>query len=455
MALAIVERELGLIDHALTHLRRAVSIKPDSTEARVALGIVYIDRDDVGSAINEFESLLALEPDNVEASVRLGSLYTGMGEFDKAARHYRKAIEIDPFCGDANYGLASLGILADAPADVARVESALRSPKISEPDKILLGFALGRTFEVLGRYDDAFVAVQRANRTQRSTISYSIDEQESMFDRHIGALNQSFIDYCQSCCVTDETPILVMGMPRSGTSLVEQILASHPTVHGAGEVEHTRRFAEDVQKMTGKAFPQDIDSIAPPKLRELGLDYVRSLKRNAGSAQRIVDKLPHNFLRIGLFAALLPNAKIILCERDPIDNCVSIFQHPFTGEHGYATDLVELGLYYNMDRNIIAVWEELRPNQIYRVAYERLVEDAEAQTRKLLQYCGLPFHEDCLSFHETIRYVNSPSAGQIRQSIHSNSLGRGDRYRKHLQPLVDALAKRLPTNRTSCEDRST
>ena len=414
---------------------------------------MHEERDDIDRAIDEFDKVLTLEPDNVEAIVELGSIHASVGHPEKATTCYRKAISLDPHCGAANYGLALLRDCTNFTGDINRMELALSSTDISESDKVLTGFAIARSYEGRKQFDKAFAAVSEANRCQRRTISYSFEEQKSMFDRHTGALNQSFIDHCNPCCVDDETPILVLGMPRSGTSLVEQVLASHPLVHGAGEVEYSRVIAENVRKMTGKPFPHNIATIAPPKLRELALEYVKQLKRNAGSKQRVVDKLPHNFLRIGLFAALLPNASIILCERDPIDNCMSIYQHYFSNNHGYAADLVELGKYYNLYRDIISVWTQLLPGKILRVNYEELVAQPEDQIRALLQYCNLPFHCACLSFHETVRFVSSPSAAQVRTPMHGRSIGRANNYGEHLGPLVTALAQRLPANDTSSEDR--
>lgn len=384
---------------------------------------------------------VSLDPESIEAHIALGLLHANNGEPEKAAIFYRKAIVLDPQSGDANYGLSSLQITTNRSADAERMEIALRSTDLSDANRVLIGYALGRAYEGLGKYDQAFAVVHAANRCQRKSIFYSRDEQKAMFERHKNALDQCFIDHCRSCCINDETPILVLGMPRSGTSLVEQILASHPEVHGAGEVEHTRRFAEDVSKLTGKPFPQNIASLAPQKLRDLGLEYIKSLRQNAGTALRVVDKLPHNFLRIGLFAALMPNAKIILCDRDPLDNCMSIYQHHFHEGHGYAANLTELGQYYNLYRDMISFWTELLPGHIYRLSYENLVAHTEEQVKALLQYCRLSFHADCLSFHKTARFVSSPSATQVRKPMYRASIGKGGNYDQHLRPLIEALAQ--------------
>ena len=439
--LGVVERDLGMLDNARAHFRRAMSIEPKRAEPHFGLAALHIFVNDIDSALHECRQAFTLEPDKAEVHVKLGSIYTSIGQLDKAATCYEQALSLDPHSGDANYGLAASRDAASMSGEIVRMESSLASPDVSDGNKILTGFALGRIFEQLGQYDKSFAAVHEANRCQRQAVSYSFDEQSAMFERHKDALGQHLIDYCEPCRVFDETPILVLGMPRSGTSLVEQILASHPTVHGAGEVEHIRILAEDVRMMTGKPFPENIDKIAASKLRELVLAYIQRLKVGAGSASRVIDKLPHNFLRIGLFAALLPNVRIVLCERDPLDNCTSIYQHAFSARHGYASNLKELGEYYKLYESMMSFWTELLPEYIYRVSYEDLVDDTDAEVRKLLQYCGLAFHEDCLLFHKTTRYVSSPSAGQVREAIHDRSVGRGKHYKKHLQPLVDALAK--------------
>ena len=396
---------------------------------------------EINAAIAEFERILRVEPDNIEVNVRLGSLRAGNGEVSMAAACYEKALSLNPHCGDAHYGLASLQLPGKSSARLQRLEAVWEATGVPDADRIKVGFALGRIYDRRQQYDRAFAVFDEANRLQSETLAYSLREQEAMFKRHTDSLTAEFIDYCRPAQISDSTPILVVGMPRSGTSLVEQILASHPAVHGAGEVEHTRLLAEDVDKMTGKPFPENIQEIAPNKLGELAFDYVQRLKKNTGSAQRVVDKLPHNFLRIGLFAALLPNVRIILCERDPLDNCLSIFQHPFSAGHGYSSDLTDLGEYYRLYEKLISHWSKLLPNFIYRLQYEDLVNDTENQIRKLLDYCDLSFHENCLSFQNTQRYVDSPSSGQVRQAMHSNSIGRASNYKDHLQPLIEALTK--------------
>jgi Tfp pilus assembly protein PilF len=422
--LGLAEREQGLLADALTHFDKAASIRPDSTEAFSALGSTHVHLNNREAAFAAFAEALALQPDSEEINTKLGSLHAINGEPDKAAERFRQAVLHHPLSGNAHYGLAFLQRTEKQTADMERMEQAFKSPAITDHDKILVGYALGKSCEDLAQYDKAFEFMSQANDLQHALVSYSFEEQKSLFDRHLQALNQGFIDHCKDCRIDNATPILVLGMPRSGTSLVEQILASHPLVYGAGEVEYSRFFADDVRKMTGKPFPQDIGTIAPGKLRELGLQYIQRLRSNAGVAQRVVDKLPHNFLRIGLFAALMPNARIVLCDRDPLDNCMSIYQRDFSASHGYASNLSELGEYYKLYENLMSFWTKLLPGRIYRISYENLVANTEQQIRELLRYCELPFHADCLAFYETERMVVTPSALQVREPMHNKSIGR-------------------------------
>ena len=438
--LGIIERDQGKLVDAHTHLKTAAALEPDNAIVHAKLGALHIDRDDIDAATIEFHRALELEPNNAELNTQMGSLYTIHGEPDQAIIYYRKAILHSPLYGDAHYRLAFLQKITDYTDDVRRMEKAFHTPDMSEQDRILVGIALGKAFDDLTQYDKAFECVHEANQLQRKSIVYSSDEQRKIFERHMQALNQEFVDHCKTCSITDDTPIFILGMPRSGTSLVEQILASHPSVHGAGEVEYSRLFAEEARQLTGKPFPQNIDTIAPQKLRDLGLAYIENLKTNAGSAQHVTDKLPHNFLRVALFAALMPNAKIIHCDRDPLDNCLSIYQHRFSLAHGYACDLNELGEYYKLYKEMMSFWQELLPGHIYHISYESLVQNTESEVRDLIEYCGLAFHDDCLEFHKTTRPVGTPSAAQVRQPIYKDSLGRAKNYEQYLQPLIDALA---------------
>jgi len=432
--------ESGRLRQAIVILNEVVAKNPGIAEAHTALAMRLLDCGDALAATEALGRALQLDPENAALQAYSGRFFASCGAAGKAADHYRKAITIQPHCGDAHYGLALLPEFVGKD-DLSRMEAAFSAPDTSEHERMLVAFALGKVFDGLQQFDKAFEFAHEANRLQRKSLDYSIDEQKKLFSRHRDGLNRGFLEQCRDHAAADNTPILVLGMPRSGSTLVEQILASHPLVYGAGEVEHVRVLVDGVRKLTGKPFPQNISDVAPEVLRELSREYVGRLRTHCATARHVVDKLPHNFLRIGLFAAVLPNAKIIECRRNPLDNCWSIYQHYFAAEHGYASDLDDLGRYYGLYEDMMIYWQQLFPGHVYRIHYERLVTDLEAQTRALLEFCELSFHEDCVAFHKSGRVVSTPSASQVRQPVYQDALGRSRNYEKYLQPLAAALAR--------------
>jgi tetratricopeptide (TPR) repeat protein len=437
--LGIIQRDEGLLASAQANLEIAVAIRPDSAIAHITLGMLLMDRNQLDAALEEVEQGRRLEPDNPETWARLGMLMQIRGEPAQAVRYFRKVIERNPLDGTAHRSLASSQRQTDYNDDIKRMEEAVRSPDASRRDRMLLGNALGKVFDDLGQYDKAFDYLRNANQLQRQSFKYSFEKQKAFFERHKKGLDRAFLSHCEGHRITDRTAIFVLGMPRSGTSLVEQILASHPLVHGAGEVEYTRLFVDAVEKKTRKPFPQDIGTVSPEVLRDAGRAYVEKLRFNADGAERVVDKLPHNFLRVGLFAAVMPNARIILCDRNPLDNCLSIYQHIFDTAHAYSSDLKELGRYYRLYEDLMDWWEQILPGHVCRVNYEEMVRETENQVRRLLAYCELPFDENCLSFHKTRRQVKTPSAAQVREPIYQSSIDRWKNYEKYLEPLRSAL----------------
>jgi len=437
--LGMIQRDEGQLADSRTHLEAAVAQEPDSALAHVTLGLLLMDIGKLDLALKEMGEGLRLEPENPLTHARVGMLRQVRGETDLAASSYRKVIELAPQNGTAHRSLAFLQKQASYSDDIRRMEQVFGSPDTANKDKILIGNALGKVFDDLGQYDKAFDYLQTTNRLQSKSFDYSIEKQREFFERHKLGLDRELLSRCSDHTISDNTPIFVVGMPRSGTSLVEQILASHSLVHGAGEVEYSRIMVDAVQRTTQKPFPDDINKVSTGTLNSAARAYIEKLKLNSGATERVVDKLPPNFLRIGLYAALMPNAKIILCEREPMDNCLSIYQHMFGPAHAYASDLSDLGNYYLCYKDLMAWWDEILPGYIYRVNYEQLVSDTENQIRKLLDTCELPFDESCLSFHKTRRQVKTPSASQVQQPIYEGSKGRWKNYEKHLEPLRTAL----------------
>lgn len=437
--LGMIQRDEGLLADAQVSLEKAVVLRPDNAKAHVTLGLLHIDRGELDLALKEIKKGLQLDPDNPKTYARMAMLQQIRGETTAAAANYRKLIELTPNSGTAHRSLAFLQKQTEHNDDIKKMEVVFSSTGISDKDRMLLGNALGKAFDDLGQYDRAFDYLRISNQLQRRVCDYSMEQQEVFFERHKQGLDRTLLTHCKDHAITDQTPIFVVGMPRSGTSLVEQILASHPLVYGAGEVEYTRLLVDAVQGFTQKPFPLGIKSVPPETLQQAARAYIRKLKLNAGQSEHVIDKLPHNFLRVGLFAAVMPKAKIVLCERNPLDNCLSIFQHLFGPAHAYAADLSDLGRYYRLYEDLMAWWEEILPGHMHHVRYEELVGDTENVVRQLLEYCELPFSALCLAFHKTRRQVKTPSSAQVQQPVYQGSIGRWKNYKQHLSPLIAAL----------------
>ena len=437
--LGMMQRDEGLLADSRVNLEQATTMQPDSAIAHVTLALLLMDLGELDAALQEMKVGQRLDPEDPEIHARVAMLHQVRGEDEAAANHYRKVIDRLPNSGTAHRSLAFLQKHTNYNDDISRAEKAFNSPQIPARDRMLLGNALGKVFDDLGHYDKAFAYLHTANKLQRQTHNYSIEQQKPFFERHKKWLNKELPVHCRDYAISDDTAIFVVGMPRSGTSLVEQILASHPLAHGAGEVEYSRLMVDAVQQVTRKPFPVDINRVAPEILQNAGFAYIKKLRSNAGNAKRVIDKLPHNFLRVGLYAAVLPGARIIHCVRHPLDNCMSIYQHLFGPAHAYASDLSDLGQYYRLYRDLMEWWEEILPGHIHQVRYEDLVIDTEKQVRLMLDYCDLPFHEDCLTFHKTRRQVKTPSASQVRQPVYQKSVSRWKNYQEHLGPLFAAL----------------
>jgi tetratricopeptide (TPR) repeat protein len=437
--LGMILRDEKLFADSRASLEKAVDIHPASAIAHVTLGLLYMDMGMLDQALEEIEHGLQLKPEDPMTHARMGMLRQVRGEIDAAEACFIKVLELIPQDLNAHRSLALLKKQTEHNDNTRWLEDAFSSADDAGQDRMLLGFTLGKVFDDLGNYDTAFGYLSAAHRIRRRYSHYSVERQIESFDRHRRALGPDLLAKYRARALDDETPVFVLGMPRSGTSLTEQILASHPLVHGAGEVEYMRIFSASVEQQTRRPFPDDIEEVPVTVLQTAARAYIERLRINAGQALRVVDKLPHNFLRVGLIGAVMPGAKIILCERDPLDNCLSIYQNLLGPAHPYASDLSELGHYYKLYRDLMDWWDEILPGHMYRVRYESMVADPEQQVRALLQHCGLEFHEDCLAFHKTRRQVKTPSEAQVRQPIYRSSVGRWKNYHQHLGPLIDAL----------------
>ncbi len=426
---------------AESRYQQALALKPDFAKAHNNLALVFHEREEFQQAISHLRQAIAIDPDYAEAANHLGTILIHTGEKEEGISYLRRAIALKPDYAVAHRHLANACRHSERDADVTAMEELYTADQATKEQKMHLAFGLGKVYEELGEYQKAFEYLDTGNRLKRGTFNYSIANEQQVFDAIKQAFSSPTTDQ-NSGGNPDDTPIFVLGMPRSGTSLTEQILASHPQVIGAGELRDLWEVACDIcNTRVPSELPGCIANADQEKIRRLGTAYIGRVRRFSDSARHIVDKMPHNFLFIGIIRRALPNAKIIHCERDPVDNCLSIFKNFFVAEHGYAYDLKELGEYYLLYQDLMRFWHQRYPDAIHRLSYESMVSDQENTTRALLEYCNLEWDDACLQFHKTTRGVKTASASQVRRPIYKESVQLWEKYERELEPLLQTLGR--------------
>jgi tetratricopeptide (TPR) repeat protein len=426
--------EARRIDDAVAAFRQALALKPNHASAHLNLGLALRQKRLPDEAQASCRAALAVDPNHVDALVFLGELLADRGQFADADALYHRALSINPACAPALSGIATHRKLTLEDADWAgRAESLFAHP-MPVSHEIGLHYSLGKYHDDTRQYDRAFEHYQVANELSRRLVP---DYDDAKFARYITDIERTFDAAFlrrQQVTARDEAPIIIIGMPRSGTSLAEQILASHPAVFGAGEVtfwNSAYHAYRDDRRDRGEAA----------MLARFAAEYCELLGSISGGAQRVVDKLPANFLYAGMIHAALPNARIIHMQRHPIDTCLSIYFQNFFNIGPYANDLKTLAQYYRQYTRIMSHWRAVMPaSALLEVPYEALLEDQEAWTRRILEFVGLPWDARCLDFHETRRTVITASKWQVRQKMHSASAGRWRNYEKFVAPLQRLLA---------------
>ena len=440
----LVLGELRHWDKALASYDRAIAVKPDYLEAFNNRGLALRELQSWDKAVASLETALALKPDLADAYVNMGSVRQDLGQLQQAQECYRQAIRLDPNRIAMYLHLANLKKFAKGDADLAAIEAvAAKSDGLTKTDRIQLDFALGKAYGDLRDYKRSFTHLLAGNAGKRATINYDETAAFSLFDRIEAILTPERIAQKSGHGDRSRLPIFILGMPRSGTTLIEQIIASHPMAYGAGEL---RLFEDTVSSMRGPdrraiTYPELVPSLNSETLRQIGARYIAGLGRFAPAAERVTDKMPSNYYFAGLIYLALPDAKIIHTVRNPLDTCLSCFSIHFTSELNYTYDLGELGRYYKRYERLMAHWRRVLPEEsMLEVRYEDVVDDFEEQARRILAYCGLPWDPRCLAFDKTNRPVRTASATQVRQPIYSTAVGRWHLYEEHLQPLLQALA---------------
>jgi tetratricopeptide (TPR) repeat protein len=441
--LGIVLKEQGKLGEAVAAFRRAISIQPNDAKACYNLGVALKECGSLDEVIAANRQAISIKPDFAEAFFNLGLALKELGKLDESRRMLEKAAELSP-ARAGNYR-----VLADArqfrsgdPYLTAMEKLAREMTSISPEEQIDLHFALAKAYDDLKEHERCFEHLLEGNALKRRCISYDEAATLDRFRRTKEVFTLELMRAKQDFGYPSPVPVFIVGMPRSGTTLIEQILASHPKVFGGGELNHIAIALSRLSQRDdpSRRFPAVISSMTAEQLGQFGANYVGAISTLAPGATRITDKMPLNFAYVGLIHLALPNARIIHARRHPLDTCFSCFSTLFAEDQPYSYDLAELGRFYHSYEALMDHWRSVLPQGVMlEVQYEDLIGNLEVEGRRMVAHCGLGWEDRCLFFHETERPVRTASAIQVRQPIYLSSIGRWRHYVRQLGPLIEAL----------------
>ena len=425
---------LGYVNEPLDQFKRAICLKPDYWSAWVDLGNHLGELGRAEEATRCFEVVLERQPDHPNASAGLAARYLRKGDYEKAHSILTPFVtgnQIPSVNVAVSYATACLKL--KRPADSLQVLSRLLGKHRPKQEQSFLLHAAGRAYDQLERYSDAFRAYQQSNLLR--CLEYSAEDQERDVSETVHDFSREGLAELKVRGSESDAPIFIVGMPRSGTSLVEQILCSHSEVHGAGELEFVRLAASLLAKQGDGSVYEGLARVPQASLEELAETHLSNLHTLSEGKHFVTDKMPANFLHLGVIQKLFPNAKIIHCRRSKLDTCVSCFRQNFNASFGYTTRLEWLNHFYGQYERLMEHWREHLSLPMYEVDYETLVADPERGIPDLLEFCGLEMQESCLSPHKNQRVVHTASHAQVREPINTRSVGYAQRYESFLDPL--------------------
>jgi len=476
--LADIGIKVGQLRDARNLLERCLQLAPDFHAARHAYALVLIRLQKPEAALVEVERLLAQEPSNpnfltLKASilVRIGNNVEALDIYERVLKHYpnqaraqmsyghtlktvgrldesiaayRKCIRLSPEVGEAYWSLANLKTFRFSEEDIEEMRKQVTAEGGDADDQSHLAFALGKALEDRGEYDESFRFYRRGNAIRR--IEHKHNPQRNVMDsvRQVRTFDKAFFEQRRGWGCPSPAPIFIVGLPRAGSTLLEQILASHSQVEGTAELQDiiaiSRKLGGRTRENPAGKYPEIVAEMSAEQFRELGESYLETTKiQRAAGSPYFIDKMPNNFRHIGLIHLILPNSKIIDARRHPMGGCFSGFKQLFAHGQTFTYGLEDIGKYYRDYVRLMDHWDAVLPGRVHRVQYEEMVADTENQIRALLDYCGLEFEEQCLRFYETERAVRTPSSEQVRKPIYKESMEQWRNYEAHLGPLKEAL----------------
>ena len=398
-------------------------------------------------AIKMFDDILHKNPYNFSTHTSKGHAQKTLGKTDKAIKSYQSAYQIKPDHGEAYFSLANLKTYSFNTDELNSMRNQVERVDLSLRDKSYFHFALAQACESIGEYDEAFLHLEKGNKIKNDQSKYSIERMDAELQAQIDVCDEDFFKDLGSGGHATKDPIFILGLPRAGSTLVEQILASHSLIDGTLELPNILSIAQSLRgdDIYGKLgnYPKSMKSLSLEQRESFGKSFIEDTRMHRKDAPMFTDKMPNNFRHIGLIHLIMPNAKIIDARRYPLDCCFSMFKQLFAQGQEFSYGLAEAGSYYRSYVKLMDHWDKVLPNKILRVNNEDVIEDLEGEVRRMLNFLELPFEEECISFHETDRSVRTASSEQVRQPINKKGMGRWKPYAKNLRPLLESIGEEL------------
>lgn len=433
---------------AIECFQNAISVEPDNAAAWGGLGNGYAHIGDTKTSIAAYSRAIELNPDAPGPNLGLGHVLKTIGDQAGALRAYRAAIKVKPDFGEVYWSMANLKVFRFEEDEVAAMERQVERTELTSSADIHFRFALGKAYEDKRDYEKSWHYYDTGNQRQRKAVYHDPVAMEMRHDDIIEVFSKEFLDQHSGEGFEGIAPIFVVGLPRSGSTLIEQILASHSQVEGTAELPTLNRLAISIGRYRPdhQEYPQTVKDLRPKDFRAYGRQYAdESAAFRSTHKPRFTDKLPNNFAHVGLVHLILPNATVINARRHPLDSCLGGYKQLFGKGQNFTYDMSELASYYRKYHEIMQHWHRVLPGKVLDVHYEETVTDLETQVGRILEHCGLPFEESCVRFHETQRAVKTASSEQVRQPLYTGALGYWRHYEKHLDAWREELADIIDT----------
>jgi tetratricopeptide (TPR) repeat protein/LPS sulfotransferase NodH len=434
--------ERGRYPEAIEFLQSAVALAPDNPDVQLHLGNMYGIVGQTADALGAYENCLDIRPDDPAALIGRGHMLRITGFQDEANASYKRSVEVSPEIGSTWWYLASLHRYSASDEEVVTMQSQLESESLAPDSKIAFHFALARAFEKRESFTAAWEQYVQGNSLKRSIVKYDPVKTEVDQDRIKDVFNANFLASVSAQTPAAVTPIFVLGMPRSGSTLIEQILGSHSSLEGVGELPYVLMLTSSMiaNKPDNLHYTEIMQQLSSHEITALGRSYLYHASTHcADETMFFTDKMPENFSHVGFIRSILPHAKIIDARREPMATCVANYRQLFAQGKTQTYDLNELGEYYLQYIDMMAHWDAVLPGEVLRVQYEEVVADLEGQVRRILDFCGLPFEQGCVEYHKSDRPVNTASSEQVREPIYTSAVEFWRNFDPYLEELREVL----------------